>query len=75
MALQPISLSNSIWRSSARVLKRRAERAEIVMIADAVQRNARSVQQKAIVRRELNRADAERRFVAVDDLPVDANTW
>ena len=48
----------------------RAERAEVVMVANAVERHALAVQQKSVVRRELDGADAERRFVAVHQFAV-----
>jgi hypothetical protein len=48
----------------------RAERAEVVMVANAVQRHASAVQKKSVVRRELNRADAEGRFITVHHFAV-----
>ncbi len=44
----------------------RAERAEVVVVADALEAHAAAVEQEALLRPELDRADAERRRVAVE---------
>ena len=71
IALTPISFRISSWRSSARSVDRRAQRPKIVMIADAVERHVLAVEKKAFVGVELDRADAERRFVAYRRLFLD----
>ena len=48
----------------------RAQRAQIMVIADALQRHAFAVQKKTIIRRELNRADAKWGFVIIHDFPI-----
>ena len=40
----------------------RAQRAQVAVIANAVDRHVLAVQQESVVRREFNRADAERGF-------------
>ena len=49
---------------------RRTQRPEVMMIADPIQRHALAVQQKTVVRRELNRADAERGFATINAFPI-----
>ena len=70
MALQPISCSICKLAFQRAGVDGRAERAEIVVVANAVDLHALAVEQKAIVRGELNRADAEWRFVPVHDFAV-----
>ena len=48
----------------------RAQGAQVVMVAHAVQRHALAVEQKAVGRREFNRPNAERRFIAIHQFPV-----
>ena len=52
------------------VVERRAERAEIVVIADAVEFEMLAVDEEAGVGVEFERADAEWRFVGVDGFAV-----
>ena len=74
-ALQPISLRISSWRSSGADVEGGAERAEVVVVADAVERHAAAVEQEAVVGGELDGAEAEGRFVCVDDLAALLGRW
>ena len=52
------------------VVEGRAERAEVVVVAHALERDALAVEQEAVVGGELDLADAEDGFVAVHGLAV-----
>ena len=64
MALQPISRSISSWRSRRADVERRAQRAEVVMLVDALEGNALAVDEDAESGSKLNVANAEARFVS-----------
>ena len=61
MALQPMPLRISNWRSNGAAIDGRAEAAEVVVIADAVDLHPPAVDQHAAILGELDRADAEAR--------------
>ena len=65
MALQPIACRSWIWRSQRADVDRRAERAEVVVVAHAVDRHVLAVEEEALVGIERDRADAKRRLVLV----------
>src|ERR1017187_10771804 len=48
----------------------RSQRAQVMMVANALQFNALAVDEHAFIRIELQRADAERRFTNIQNFPV-----
>ena len=52
-----------------------AERAQIVMVADAIQFDVLAVEEKALVHREFNGANAKRRFIDIHRLAVLLPPW
>ena len=73
MALQPISLSLPTRKYCTRVRQRRAHAGVVLVIAGALELDGLAVQQEALLGIERDGANAERRFVAIDDCAADAH--
>src|SRR5258705_65014 len=70
MALQALSFWSSSWGLQCAGVDGGAERAEIVMIANAVQGDTLAVEKEAVISGEFNRANAERSFILVDHFAI-----